>query len=252
MEKEFRNQPQNEEPPWATEIRKFKNQKRADFDPKTMTIYPTGSEGHLKAVKLEESLERTKEVGSESELAKQVKNVIKTIEKVELDPVYKNKPEQIKLLAERKEIARTMILDVLEKTREYIQSIRELDETKLSKETMGEEKFMAKIIDSDQNRKNKHNALINSMTTAIRFISHTFGNISEKAIENWEEHYLERGQSLVEVKRVDLPSKVFLPDNFTLKDLKVNHSQGRRQITLWALQIYNELSNLEQEISKKK
>jgi len=221
-------------------IRSYHNHQEPDFDPETGVVLSPGSEAFKRYQLFKELESGNNESGIEA--VKKIESVLSLIKEVRIDPAFRNNPEQISLLEKNKGNAKNKIRDVLSNIEEYIASIRALDDVKQSKESYTtEEAFIEKKQDADSFRTLKHDVLIKNLHATIRFIAHTFGDISEKAIEKWEEDLDERGIPLLFVERKKFPNKIICPDSLNLND--------RKQITTWAYQIYYSLSQLKKELS---
>lgn len=90
----------------------------------------------------------------------------------------------------------------------------------------------------------KHDALISSLHSAIRFIAHTFGNISEEAIDNYREEAERNGRLFLEAERVNLPENIICPDGMNINDRKV--------IAKWSATLYGSISRLKNRLSSEK
>lgn len=160
------------------------------------------------------------------------------INRVELEETFKDDEAQKQLLEKRKQEAKSLIKDVIEKAVEYIDKV---ETNVMSQRADVDAEVKKQMIEaSDRSRSNAHNALLSSLYSAIRNISHNFGNISEEAIEKWGEFLETHGQELLMVKRQNFPENVICPDNVNIKD--------RYSVGEWAGKLQEALSELPPEL----
>lgn len=213
----------------------FHNQRDGGFDPESGVIKSPSSKNFDDLLG-----EYDKEAES---MEKQVQDVIKAINTVRLDSSFSKDQEQVQLLKQKKEDAKKMISIVLESIESYVMAIKSLEQMKENKESHDQKTFLQLKKNADSLRSTKHNVLISNIKSAIRFISHTFGDISPKAIEKWEEKAEESGDTILMVDRksASFPAKVICPTSLNLND--------RDQIASWAVKLYHSLSQLKKELS---
>jgi len=222
-----------------SDITKFHNQREPDFNPENGVVLSPESEEYDKYIlfkmKEEAGLEK------KAELA-QLKEVLALVKNARLIVKAKNDPEQKKLLRERKNLAKEKIREVLNDISEYLAATKDLacKRKKYEKEEFGDrDNLKFEMENADGLRKTKHDRLVSDLTSAIRFIAHTFGNIDPEAIEKWNEKREERGQIIIEVERVNLPRNVICPDGLNLRD--------RKQVGNWALKLAQQLTEIKKE-----
>jgi hypothetical protein len=202
---------------------KFHDQKNdLNFDQKTGIVYK-------KSYNIASNINEK----DEKEYIGNIKKVIEDIDSVYLMDEAANDDSQIKLLIEKKKIAKSVIFNVLSKVKEYIQIIQRMESIKIDNDNYDPKKYW----ELNELRTRAHNALIDEIRIAIRFISRTFGEIDERAIEKYEEELEKKGLMSLEANRIKFTPNIIIPQNIDLRD--------RKQIAYWAEQIYNELSELE-------
>jgi hypothetical protein len=218
----------------------FHNQKKGDFDPETGIVYETGTDKFEKYQELLEKEKITENLGNNSKVEKHIENLISRINSLEVNSLYKNDEEQIKLLKQRKLQSKNLIGDVLKKAEEYLETIRRMYNISIKKDEMEGYDYRKELENADMVRRNSHDALIADINIANRFISKNFGKISEEAIEEWEETEENAGRKVLHAKRIELPPNVICVDNVNLND--------RKSITDWAIQISQSLSEMKKRL----
>jgi hypothetical protein len=173
-----------------------------------------------------EEIEQYKEKRGElKELEKIVSETVRLIKGAKVKDAYVNEKEQQDLLIKTKQDALKKILELFKDVKEYIMAVRDLDE---AKKYRTEEQW--RIDTTDDNRAKKHNAMISDFQSTIRFISFNFAELSEKAIEKWEEGREEKGLPILRAERMKFPSKILCPEHMDIRD--------RKQIAQWAIKIF--------------
>ncbi|OIO20457.1 MAG: hypothetical protein CO029_05045 [Candidatus Magasanikbacteria bacterium CG_4_9_14_0_2_um_filter_41_10] len=198
---------------------------------------PFGEMGNVKPVleKLHAALERTKK---ESPVLSQVKEVVQLLQALKLEQEYEEDPRQRALLQISKNQAETLISRVLDDLQDYVERINAMERhiKMLQFRGLSGRDIAERIADLDDLRRNAHNALIASLHAATRFLSTTFGEMSENRKEEWEDEQEELDQEVLHVQRVDFPGKVLVPSHVDLQD--------RKQITAWAVDLYNAMTEI--------
>lgn len=217
-------------------LSRFHNQKDPDFNPETGAINSPWSDEQRKHKKLDDSERFNEEVGATSALEKQIEDVIKLIDKAELDPAFKSDEGQIELLKKTKDNAKNKIRDVLGYLENYMVAVNQLDTVKTEKKNYDEEKYKIIFRKAEDDRELRHKILFNALLSTIKFISRSFGEISEEAIEKWEEEREEKNLPVLHIKRAKFPDKVICPNNVDLKN--------RKGIYPWAVQLSYSLGKL--------
>jgi hypothetical protein len=175
-----------------------------------------------------EEVERYKEKRGElKEVEKIVSETVKLVKGAKLDEDYLNDDEQRLLLDKTKEATLNKILEVFKDIKEYMLAVRTLDEAKKRRDTTGEE---WRVDNAEKVRTKKHNALMSDFQSTIRLISFNFAQLSEKAIENWEEEREEKGLPVLKAKRMKFPPKILCPEYIDIRD--------RKQISQWAIKVF--------------
>jgi hypothetical protein len=227
--------------PEPSMLAKFHNQKEADFDPKTHVIYGAGDEGMIKNEELKNITNNNKEIGETGLLEKQIEDVLVLIDTAEIEDLYKEEKEQHVLMEKKKKYAKDKILEVLKNIEFYHSAIMALDNVKLEKDAFDQEIYVKKLIEADTYRKQRHDTLLLSVQSTIRFIAHNFSEISEEAIEKWEQGLEERNLPILHAKRVKFPENIICPDNINVHD--------RKQIAKWANQLWTSLGEFRKGLS---
>lgn len=186
-------------------------------------------------------LENSETLDAQSALA-HIEMLIKQLKNAQLETEAQDDREQQRLLHDAKQLATDLMRKVLVAVRNYMSAIQTLEATKRrSAESYGELKdYINDLKQCDEARTRNHDALIHRLNTAIRFISHTFGRISEDAQEQWEEEREARMLPILRVKRITLPSHVICPTSVNL--------HNRISIGTWASHLYDSLTVLEKKL----
>jgi hypothetical protein len=224
-----------EEPP-KVPLSHFHNQKEPDFNPETGMVNSPWSDEQKKHNQFQDSKRFSEEVGNTSALEKQIEDVIELIDNIELDPKFRNDKTQIELLKKTKDGAKIKIREILSYLENYMVAVNQLDTVKTEKKNYDEEKYQIIFKKAEDDRELRHKILFSALLSTIKFISHSFGEISEEAIEKWEDEREEKNLPILHVKRVKFPDKVLCPDNVNLKD--------RKGIYPWAVQLSYSLGKL--------
>jgi uncharacterized phage infection (PIP) family protein YhgE len=219
------------------EIKMFHSEEIPDHNPETGEIYAPGTEGYKKCHQYLEKIARNKEVGDSTEAVKHIKDLVGQIKSVKLRNESQASQEELTQLKDLKRQATRHLSLLLDDVANYIGSITAMDrEGKASPESRDYDyELRAKL---DDERQRKHNILINRINSAMSFISHAFGNINEDAIDEWEEE----NDITINIERIDLPDKIFFSDKINYKD--------RKQVTAWAMQVYEGLTALKKELNR--
>ncbi|MBI5621242.1 hypothetical protein HY933_00015 [Candidatus Falkowbacteria bacterium] len=210
----------------------FHDQKSGGFDPATGRIFEPGSPEYDRTLK-------ELYITEGEQVVRDIRALIQQIDAVVLIKAVKKNPEQQRLLAEQKQRAKELISKVFSDVQEYMQSIARLQHAR-QREDQTQEDYLKENTQADTARTQKHNAMMASINAAVRFISYTFGQIDDQALEQWEEDQTTRGKTIARVQRVKLPNNVLLPDSVDLKN--------RTQTGEWALRAYQALSQLRESI----
>jgi thiol-disulfide isomerase/thioredoxin len=217
-------------------IAQFHNQKDGNFNPESGAIETVSSK------KIDALLDTYDQEAEKTE--NHMKASIRAINNAELEQTFEKNKEQKSLLKKRKEEARKMILEVLHSIENYILAIKKLEYIKEDGDKYDQKIFLQLKKDADAFRTTNHNALISKLKATIRYVTHTFGDINESAIEKWEENLEKLGQKILMVdrKKSKISSKAICPDNINLDD--------RNQIAEWAVKLYHSLSQIKKELSE--
>ncbi|MFA6047509.1 MAG: hypothetical protein WCV59_01220 [Parcubacteria group bacterium] len=225
-----------------SELARFHNQKDNDFDPETMVVYEPGIKKHDKKIIERERENKNQETRGNLETEKHLKYIVELINNISPDKLYEKDIQQAKLLEQKQLQAKKLIINALRSVEEYMSSIKMLDSTKLSRESVSQDNYLKDLENSDRARTIKHNALISDINIANRFILNNFGNMEEENIEEWEEKEEEGGRKVLYAKRIDFPRNIICTDRVNMED--------RKQIADWAIEIYKSLSELKKELSQ--
>lgn len=221
----------------------FHNQKDGTvFPDNTGAIKDPLDHKYLEWIKDEERRSKIQELGSSSELQKMVEDLVSSIKDAELEKIVQDDPEQIAELEKSKKNANKMILGVLEQVEKYLQTIRNMDVVRQRKKELDQKDFLAEFESADKTRTMAHNALMSQIIATIRFISRTFGDVSPKAIEEWEKERESRNLPVLMAQRIKLLKNIFIPNKVDI--------YNRDHIAAWADLISVSLSELRQEIKK--
>lgn len=223
-------------------IKGFHNQKTPDFNPETNVLYGAGEKGHIKHHLYEESIARIKTIGETVELEDLIAKSVLILNNINLNQESSDDEDQIKLLEKRKKFAMSKISSLLEDVNHYVISINALDTVKQQRDDINQEDYLAQLERADRYRKQRHDSLIQSLHSTIKYIQYNFGKINEKALEKWEEEQEEKGFPILDVRRVEFPPKVVCPESIDLNN--------RKHITAWAVQLALSLGQLKKRLTQ--
>jgi hypothetical protein len=217
-------------------ISDFHNQKSGDLNPETGHVYLPEEAEYQKYIKFTKRSEAIDKFGDISTLEKQIKDVLESIEKIELEAEQKNDPQKIELLKNKKVFAKESVSTILDSVVGYAESIISEDMLKDSKDKFDQDNYLKMLENADKYRTIKHDALITKLKSIIRFISFNFGKLDDEVIEQWEEKQEDEGREILKVKRVTFPKNVLCPDSIDLSD--------RKSIASWALALFEALGKI--------
>jgi len=171
-----------------------------------------------------------------------IKDAVYKIINAKLEPLAIGDAEQENLLIKRKEIAKKMLKDLFDAIINYYNYVQSnvIAQRQAVSAEIDKDIAMNLLIQSEEDRKIKHDSLISNLQSAIRFIVHTFGKVSESALEKWEETLEKRGEPLLYVERQDFLKNVICPDDINIRD--------RYNIAEWAWRVFEALPYLEEEL----
>ncbi len=195
--------------------------------------------------KKEERERITREMGSPDDLCQIIVEVVDELNGIKLAEQFRDDRKQQLLLKKKIDQAKSMIEDAGHLTKRYVQSIEEWQAAKDGENRQSDEKHLQKFTDAEIARKNSHNALISQLRALIRFVSFNFSrDVSMEALEGWQEDQLERGQEVLQAKRIRFSRRnIILPDSVNIRN--------RKHITAWAGQISHSLTKIEKLLSRK-
>ena len=159
-----------------------------------------------------------------------MKEAVRIIKSITLEDEYIKNKEQKNLLIKSKEQALDKLIEIFRDVKEYLMTVKAEDDVKLDRENDSQESYAARLINAENVRIRKHDALVSDIQSTIRFIAFTFGQINPKAIEKWEDEKEEKGLPVLKAKRQKFPKNVFCPDDVDSRD--------RKQIARWAQKIF--------------
>jgi Protein of unknown function (DUF3232) len=215
-----------------SDINYFRN--LLNFDPKTGSPLSPEGDDHKKAEKIKDDLERDKKY---KDVFRHFKNIINSINNIKLSKDFVDDKEQMIILEEKKEKMKGLIVSVLNKINEYLDSIYQIAKfKKRDKNKMEQEDYLSEFKRLDQTRTIKHDALISEINILNRFISFNFGKLEQEVIEEWEDKEEVQGRSVLYAKRIGLPKNIICPDYINMED--------RKQIRDWAIKISESMTDL--------
>jgi|GEM_PF-902667 len=177
------------------------------------------------------------------ETEKVINETVSLIKNISLEDEYLQDKNQKALLVKTKQQAIDKIFEVFKDTKEYMMAIRTLDECKNLRDSENQRDYLKNVENLDNARTRKHDALIADFQSTIRFISYNFSQISEGAIDKWEEEREEKGLPILKVKRMKFPKKILCPEKVNIKD--------RKQITTWATKVFTiSLEKIKKDFSR--
>lgn len=169
--------------------------------------------------------EKERREGAEATVAN-LKKIIADINAAQLfDPSLKNK----KLFTKEKETAQKLIRDVADVAISYYDLANKITHFRKKFGTMEPTDYKREQDRLETNRTNRHNALIDAVNIANRYITAHFGKMSADDLGNYQEKEEAAGREPLDVKRIDLPPNGICTNEVNLTD--------RTSISRWALQL---------------
>ncbi len=143
--------------------------------------------------------------------------------------------KEIAEFQKRKEEVSRLLAEIIKKTSDYKKTILYLMEkhkavgltSGKSKEDIQE--YQEEHERLEKSRTSSHNVLLDAIKKAIRYINYNFGDINHKILDKWEEEQEERGNMILDVKRIKFPKNVICPDGVNLDD--------RKSLAAWAIKL---------------
>jgi len=146
--------------------------------------------------------------------------------------------EERRALTEQKNKAVKLVQRVFEGIKEYMRIIKRIESfKKIEGADLDQDKFYAKLEDLESQRTAKHNAMIDDIRIAGRYVFQRFAKMPEENLQKIEDDLVARGQSLLNIERISLTTGVILPDGVNLQD--------RKLVAAWAEQLHAELEKEE-------
>ena len=131
-----------------------------------------------------------------------------------------------------------MIEEALINAKDYVVIIQASSSYKnANRDTADREQWQTEVERQDLARRLKHNALMDSLRIAGRYIRSNFGILSDDQFEKFVDDQEDRGLLVLDIKRVSFPSKMLCPD-------WVDYDQ-RESITELAIQLAEELGAMD-------
>lgn len=222
-------------------IRRLHDQKSGDFDPETGVVYDWDSQNFDKAVTFQVASESMDKVGSVNQAEQKIVSVIDSLEAIKLTPELAENTEQQKLLNQKLKTMKGLIEECLDYAVDYVQSIRLMSKVKLSDKDLSREDYIDELKTSDEARRLKHNALIDSLKIANRFLQNNFANMPQDKYEQFVATEKKSGRAVLEVERQDFGKNGLVSDNLNLND--------RDQVKDWAILITDSLDQIKKELN---
>lgn len=230
----------NKRPFDPEEIKQLHDQKKGDFNVETGVIYNTDSADFDKVLAYQEAVEVRERIGQFSETEQHVTALLEQINGLQLLPEYQNNTEQQALLKKKINIVKSLMKDCLEYAVEYVGTIRKMSQVKANKTETDPEAWKTEMMHSDQERRTKHNALIDSLKILNRNLQNNFGEISEERLVRFTTEEKRSGRDVVQVDRQVFPAKGIAPEKVDLNE--------RDQVKDWAISINESLEQLKKEL----
>ncbi|MEK7512206.1 MAG: DUF3232 domain-containing protein [Patescibacteria group bacterium] len=166
-----------------------------------------------------------------------IEKVLSLIEKTQIDPSGLSADElnkQQRELSHRKKDAQELIDDVLTHTRNYSERVLQMVNFTDSpnRYRMEDWEYKEKMTEFDQRRRASHNALIDSIAIAVRYVRSNFGKLSDEELEGFENDLRRRKKSVLASERVAFPNNIIFPESMNIND--------RYQIADWAEKLAQE------------
>lgn len=138
-------------------------------------------------------------------------------------------------LEKRKIESRELIEDFLCSAREYFNVVIQMVNftRSSSRFAMDEWKYRDQMMEIGQRRRACHNALADSLAIALRFIRLNFGELSDEALEQFEQEARKRKRMVLDVIRKPFPKKIFCPEQVDV--------ENRNSIADWAEKLAEEM-----------
>ncbi|HRY36554.1 MAG TPA: hypothetical protein P5230_01570, partial [Candidatus Magasanikbacteria bacterium] len=159
-----------------------------------------------------------------------------SVKKMIMDAELKSGDEQeLAEFEKRKEEVNRLLAEIIKKTSDYKKTIMYL---KKQHEAVGMTKSNSKDDIKEyqeeherlgKSRTASHNVLLDAIKKTIRYINFNFGDINRNLLDKWEEEQEERGNMVLDVKRIKFPKNIICPDDVNLDD--------RKSLGAWAIKL---------------
>jgi len=221
-------------------FRQFRDQKSGDFNPETKVVYEADQASYDKGLAYRQQVEAFDKVGSSNEAERRIVDLIDRLNNVSLQSQYSENEAQQLLLKNKIAIMKQLIEQSLEYAVEYVDSIRRMSKVKLGRSEMNREDYLDEMRESDTERRAKHNALIDSLKIANRFLQNNFGNLTEERRQKFVKDELRAGRQILEVERQDFGNNGLVSEKVDLNN--------RDQVKDWAIVVVDSLEQIKKEL----
>jgi len=139
----------------------------------------------------------------------------------------------------RKEEVDRLLSEIIKKTGDYKRTVIYLDKehrlTNANKSNTKEDvaEYQEKNKRLEKSRTLSHDVLLDAIKMTIRYINYNFGDIDSSLIDKWEEEQEERGNIILDVKRIKFPKNIICPDDVDL--------DNRKSLGAWAIKLTDTL-----------
>ena len=195
-----------------SKIAQFHDQKSGGFDDKTGIMYEPDVLEKDYNKWLDFLAYAEKRLMKESEKTPKydlIKDTLEKIDQIKLGEFSIDDPEHENILEKQKTQAKQLIDTVISKAIEYYQYV-------LAQQALKAEGDVKAIEISDSRRRYLHNALIDALRIANRYIYRHFAALNAEQLAQFEEQEEEKGHEVIDVVRLPFGEKVFVPKEVNL------------------------------------
>lgn len=221
-------------------FRRLRDQKSGDYNSETHVVYEADQADYDKGLAYQQKVESIDRAGNVNDAEARISNLIDKLNTVILLPEYSNNEQQQKLLHNKVDMMKKLVEQSLDCAVEYVDSIRRMSKIKIGQDEMTREDYLNDMQESDAERRTKHNALIDSLKIANRFLQNNFGNIAPERKQKFIDNEKKSGRQVLEVERLDFGKNGLVSDKIDLNE--------RDQVKDWAIVVVDSLEQIKKEL----
>jgi hypothetical protein len=221
------------------EIAFYHNQKKGDVNSETGEMFGLTSPEFADRVVFYDQERKKGNPEAKKESIENVKLVLDKVEAAGLQEDFKNIEEQKKLLIQKKEIVKELMIELREFIEKYIDVVSRFNRPERDLASNEESRTTA----THTERMKAHNNLIEHLENISFFLKKYFGLMDEEKFELFKNGEKINNRDVVMIERFEIPKNGILPNNLNMDD--------RNDIRDWAFNIYESLLNLKKDLDKK-